>query len=82
MKTLEIKTAKITEKGQISIPKEIRDLEGLKKGKKVAIIAYEDHIEIRPLSKVKRTLLTTFLSEKSLARDWLSEEEERAWKNL
>ena len=82
MPLIEMKTAKITEKGQISIPKDIRMLEGFKQGSKVAILAFKDKIEIRPLKKIKESMLTAFASEKVLARDWLSEEEDEVWKDL
>lgn len=79
-----IKTAKITEKGQISIPKAIREQEGFREGQKVAVYAYSDRIEIRPLQQLlpKHTPETALLSEKALAQDWLSKEEEDAWKDL
>lgn len=84
---IEIKTAKITEKGQIAIPKEIRK-KGFKEGEKVAILAYENHMEIRPINKIKQLdwtkeqIQTILLSEKSLAKEWLTKEEDEAWKNL
>ncbi len=82
MAILNIKSVTITEKGQIAIPKEIRELEGFQEGDRIALVAYEDKIEIRPLSKVSEKLFTTFASEKSLAKDWNSKEDEEAWKNL
>lgn len=82
MSLIEMKTAKITEKGQIAIPKDIRKLEGFKLGNKVAILAYKNKIEIRPLKKIDETMLTALASERVLARDWLSEEEDEVWKDL
>ena len=83
---VEVKTAKITSKGQIAIPKDIREIEGFEEGEKIAILAYEDHIELRPLNTVKKLLkgsiATAILSEKSLAKDWESKEEDNAWKDL
>lgn len=86
---LEMKTATITEKGQIALPKDIRKIEGFKRGDKVAVLAFEDHIELRALSEVqekmdfaKEKMLTALASEKSLAKDWLSKEDEKAWRNL
>ena len=38
MPLIEIKTSKITSKGQIALPKDIRELEGFKEGTKVAIL--------------------------------------------
>ena len=82
MKLLEVKTAKITEKGQIAIPKDIREIEGFKEGSKVAILAFEDRIELRPMKQLSEKMFTALASEKSLARDWNSKEDEEAWKNL
>lgn len=36
-------------KGQIIIPKDIRDAIGIKPGKTVSVKLVEDHVEIRPL---------------------------------
>ncbi len=77
-----MKTATITEKGQIVIPKEIRNLEQFKIGSKVAIITFEDHIEIRPLKEFNERFFPAFASEKALAKNWLSKAEDEAWKDL
>ena len=82
MTLIEVKSARITSKGQIAIPKDIRELEGFKEGAKIVILAFEDRIELRPLNKISEKMLTSLASEKVLAKDWLSKEEEDAWKNL
>ncbi|MEK6932783.1 MAG: AbrB/MazE/SpoVT family DNA-binding domain-containing protein [Nanoarchaeota archaeon] len=82
MDLIEMRTAKITEKGQISIPTDIRKLEGFRQGNKVAILAYKNKIEIRPLKKINESMFTMLASEKALAKDWLAEEEDEAWKDL
>ncbi len=82
MPLIEMKSAKITSKGQIAIPSDIRKLEGFKEGTKIAILAFEDRVELRPLKQFNRKLPTTLASEKSLAKDWLSKEDEEAWKDL
>ncbi len=82
MVLVEIKTAKITEKGQIAIPKDIRELEGFKEGEKIAILAFEDRVELRPLKQLNERLFTLLASEKALAKDWLGKEDEQAWRNL
>ncbi|MAG78636.1 AbrB family transcriptional regulator [archaeon] len=74
----QMRTITITEKGQISIPKEMRKTKQFKTGAKLAIIAFKDHIELRPLKQLE----TALASEKSLAKHWLSKEDEKAWKNL
>ena len=82
MPLLEMKTAKITSKGQIAIPKDIREIEGFKEGTKIAILAFEDHVELRPLKQLDEKMFTLVASEKSLAKDWRSKEDEEAWKDL
>ena len=82
MPLLEMRTATVTEKGQIVIPKDIRKLEGFEVGAKVAILAFENKVELRPLQQVQEKMFTVLASEKSLAKAWLSKEENEAWKNL
>ena len=82
MPLLEIKSATITEKGQIAIPKNIRKTEGFKTGSKVAILSFGDHVELRPMTQIRERMATAIASEKSLAKDWNSKEDEKAWKNL
>ena len=82
MPLIEMKTSKITSKGQIALPKDIRNIEGFKEGTKVAILAFENRVELRPLNQVNEKMFTVFASEKSLAKDWLSKEDEEAWKDL
>ena len=50
-------------------------------GKKMELIAFtiNDSME---LIEDKEMLLTHYASEKSLAKDWLTLEEDNAWKNL
>lgn len=79
-----IKTATITSKGQISIPSVARHLAGFKEGTKISVVVYADKVELRPLQKEKLNdaLLCMLASEESLAKNWLSKEDEEAWKNL
>ena len=81
MSLIEIKSATITEKGQIAIPKDIRG-KGFEEGSKVAILAFDDHVELRPMKQINKKMELAFASEKSLAKDWDTKEEDRAWKNL
>jgi AbrB family looped-hinge helix DNA binding protein len=83
MKTspLEIRSATITEKGQISIPKDMRTRR-FKEGQRVAILAFEDRIEILPLQDLLKKLEPALLSQEALSKDWLSPEERKAWKHL
>lgn len=78
----EIKTVTITEKGQICIPNIARQTKGFEEGDKVSILVYNDRVELRPLSQIMKKLSTAFASEKVLAKDWNSKEDEEAWKNL
>lgn len=82
MTLLEIKTATLTEKGQIAIPRDMRSMEGFKTGTKIAILAFEDHIELRPIKQISEKMKTALATEKVLAKDWNSKEEDEAWKNL
>ncbi len=82
MPLLEIKSATITEKGQIAIPKDIRDTEGFKTGSKIAILAFKDRVELRPMKQISEKMATAVASEKVLAKDWNSKEDDKAWKNL
>jgi len=80
----DIRTATITQKGQICIPSIARDLAGFKEGTKIGVIVYSDRVELRPLKKEKMSeaLLCMLASEEALAKNWLSKEDEKAWKDL
>lgn len=77
-----MRTATITEKGQIAIPKEIRKTKGFKKGEKIAVLAFENKIELRPLKEINEKLFPALASEKALAKEWNTKEEDKAWKHL
>jgi AbrB family looped-hinge helix DNA binding protein len=81
MTLIDIKTTKVTRKGQIAIPRDLRGKE-FKEGSKVAILTYEDRMEIRPISYVCEKIGTAIASEKSLAKEWDNPEEDKAWKDL
>jgi AbrB family looped-hinge helix DNA binding protein len=80
-KLIDIRSATITEKGQIAIPKNIRKMKAFKEGSKIAILAFDDRIELRPLGIIEK-MYPALMSEESLAKDWLSKEDEKAWKHL
>ena len=82
MTLVEIKSATITEKGQIAIPKNMRKTKAFKTGSKIAILSFKDHIELRPMNQISSKIETAIASEKSLAKEWNSKEDEEAWKNL
>ena len=79
-----IRTATITQKGQICIPNVARNLTGFREGTKISVVVYTDRIELRPLKKEKmnEALLCMLASEDALAKNWLSKEDEEAWKDL
>ena len=85
---MEFSTVKISDKGQISIPAKMREKAGLKKGDTLIIVGEGKKITLESASEIERRLnvlkksVTLLASEKSLAKDWLSKEEDEAWKNL
>lgn len=81
-KLMEIRTATITEKGQVVIPKDIRKIEGFKTGTKLAILVFANRIELRPFKTVSEGIMCMLASEKSLAKTWNSKEDDEAWKDL
>ncbi len=48
----DLRSSTITFKGQIVIPNDVRARDGFKSGQKVAILDFQDHLEIRPLKSV------------------------------
>lgn len=79
---MEVRSATITSKGQIAIPKELRKKSGFKEGNKITILAFKDHIELRPMEQFQKKMATAYASEKALAKEWLSKDEDKAWKDL
>ena len=82
MALIEMRSEKITKKGQIAIPKDMRNIKGLKEGSKRVILAFDDEVELRPLNQINERIFTAIASEKVLAKDWNSKEDEEAHKNL
>ena len=62
-------------KGQIIMPKDIRDKLGIKPGTNISIDLVDDHVEIRPLPDDPIEFLTGFLKDhpNSLAQKLLDE---------
>ncbi|MFH1240213.1 MAG: AbrB/MazE/SpoVT family DNA-binding domain-containing protein [Candidatus Diapherotrites archaeon] len=83
----EVEIITVSKKGQVVLPKNIREQLHIHQGSKLLLIQKEDKIT---LSKVDSLIdkepnekkFTLLASEKSLAKDWLSKEEEKAWKDL
>jgi len=78
----DIRTATITEKGQICIPNVARNLAGFKEGTKISIVVYSDRVELRPMKKMSDAMLSMLASEEVLAEAWNTPEEDEAWKDL
>ncbi len=80
----EIRTVRITRKGQISIPSAVRAGAGFKEGAKISVVAYDDRVELRPMKKEKMSdaMIAMLVSEQVLSKNWLSKEDEEAWKDL
>jgi bifunctional DNA-binding transcriptional regulator/antitoxin component of YhaV-PrlF toxin-antitoxin module len=79
---LDLKSATITDKGQISLSKKLREKKGFGKGEKVAMLEFDDHIEIRKMDEIEERFGTAFASEKALGKIWNLKEEDERWKNL
>jgi len=77
-----MRTVTITSKGQIALPKEVRKLSGFKDGKKLAVFAMKDRIELLPMEEIEERWFAALMSEKSLAKTWLTKEENKRWKHL
>ncbi len=62
-------------KGQISMPKEIRDKLGIKPGTALSVKLVDDHVEIRPLPDDPIEFLTGIFKDhpRSMARELLEE---------
>ena len=82
MPLLEMRTGTITRKGQISIPKRIREIEGFSEGSKIVMLAYDDRIELRSMKQIDERMHTALASENILVKDWNSQKEDEAWKDL
>jgi hypothetical protein len=48
------------------------------------VVVYADRVELKPFQKEKLNdaLMCMLASEESLAKNWLSKEDEEAWKDL
>ena len=78
----EIRTIGITNRGQICIPHSARNSPLFKNQERINVIVYEDKIELRPMRKINEAIMCMLASEEVLAKNWLSKEDEEAWKDL
>ena len=73
----------VSKKGQVVLPKKVREEMNVSQGSKLLLIEKEGKATLSKLDPLlKDKSFTLLASEKSLAKDWLSKEEEEAWKNL
>jgi len=72
---VQIETTKMSSRGQVVIPLDMR--KDIPKGQKLIVIRKDDEIIIK--KSIPETLLW---SHKSLAKTWLTKEEDDAWKDL
>jgi AbrB family looped-hinge helix DNA binding protein len=73
---MEIATTRVSSRGQIVIPVEMRS--NFKEGDNLVIIKRGDEL----LIKKERIVVENLADMKLLSEDWLSKEDEEAWKNL
>ena len=74
----QIEITRVSSRGQIVIPVDMR--KDLKEGDQLIVIRKGDEIILRrPRNVISETAL---LSESSLAKEWLTPEEDEAWKDL
>ncbi|MEK6946631.1 MAG: AbrB/MazE/SpoVT family DNA-binding domain-containing protein [Nanoarchaeota archaeon] len=81
---MELKTLRLSEKGQISIPKEVREGMHLKKGDKLVLVSRGEQLILQKADSFLKKLGiegesigTMLLSEETLKRDWDNEYDER-----
>ena len=81
---MEIKTIKLSEKGQISIPKEIRKGMHLKKGDKLVLMAKGEQLIMQKADAVlkklgieEESLNNMLASQETLKKDWDNKYDER-----
>ena len=82
MGLIDMRSVTVTDKGQISISKKLREKKGFGKGSKVAMLEFDDHIELRSMGEIEERFGTAFASEKSLGKLWNLKEEDERWKDL
>jgi AbrB family looped-hinge helix DNA binding protein len=70
-----IDTTKMSSRGQVVIPLDMR--EGIREGDKLIVIRKDNEIILK-----KSIPESAILSEKSFAKIWLNKKEDEAWKDL
>ncbi|MBS3125779.1 AbrB/MazE/SpoVT family DNA-binding domain-containing protein [Candidatus Woesearchaeota archaeon] len=77
---MRVKTVKVSDKGQISLPVEVREEAGINKGDELLLISEGKKIFIEPVLKTSKKVKDDFsdllkLSEKSISRAWSNADE-------
>ena len=79
----EVQIITLSKKGQIVLPKKVRDELRVEQGSKLLLVERQGKVTLTKLDNLlKKKVSTLLLSEKSLAKDWLLPEEDEAWNNL
>ena len=77
---MRVKTVKVSDKGQISLPIEVREDAGIHKGDELLLISEGKKILIEPVMKTSKKVKDDFsdllkLSEKSISKVWTAADE-------
>ena len=78
----------VSKKGQVVLPKEVREELSIVSGSKLFLVQRKGEVTLKKVEsligkeKDEDKLFTVLASEKSLAKDWLSKEEDDAWEGL
>ena len=79
----EVEIITLSEKGQIVLPKRVREEMGVGRGSKLLLVEKQGRATLTKVDDLLKEKFSALLApERSLAKDWLSKEEEEAWKNL
>ena len=81
MSETSLKTVRVSEKGQITIPRDIQILLGLKKGDRLVLVTKSDKLLIQKASGLEKQMEDDFddllaHSEKTLEQLWLNKEDD------
>ena len=77
---LGMRKVKVTSKMQVTLPRKMVS-ESFPRIKEAVILSYPHRLVVMSEEEFER-LYPALMSEASLARDWLSPEDEKAWKDL
>ncbi|MBI5554007.1 MAG: AbrB/MazE/SpoVT family DNA-binding domain-containing protein [Candidatus Diapherotrites archaeon] len=84
----QIEIITVSRKGQVVLPKNVREHMHISQGSKLLLIQKDNQLTLSKIDSLieeeqnQEKNATAFASEKALAKDWLSKEEDEAWKSL